>query len=255
MRTSLRTLVVIPTYNEAGNIVPLLHRVLAQHDQLEVLVIDDASPDGTAEAVQSVRAIEPRVHILRRAGKLGLGSAYLAGFRHALDCGFDAVFTMDGDQSHDPIYLVKMLDALLDHDVVIGSRYVRGGELKDWDLARRVLSRFANWYTRWLLDMPYHDLTSGYRGYRKGALESVEPFSIRQSGYAFLEEMVWRIHCAGLSIVEIPIIFTDRLTGTSKIESAEILKAAYHVMATALRRASKRGRTAFDTVRRSISAP
>jgi dolichol-phosphate mannosyltransferase len=248
-------LVVIPTYNEVGSIVPLLQRTLAQHDSLEVLVVDDASPDGTAEAVESLRAPEVRVHLLRRPGKLGLGSAYLAGFRHALDCGFDAVFTMDGDGSHDPIYLIKMLDALSSHDVVIGSRYVHGGKLYNWGWARRVLSRFANWYTRWLLNMPYRDVTSGYRGYRRDALERVDPFSIRQSGYAFLEEMVWRIHCAGLCVAEIPIVFTDRFTGASKIESVEILKAAHHVLATALRRRLNRLRTDPERSRRSILVP
>jgi dolichol-phosphate mannosyltransferase len=252
----LHTLVVIPTYNEAGNIVSLLHGVLAQQHGIEVLVVDDASSDGTAESVESVRMTEARVHLLRRPGKLGLGSAYLAGFRHALDRGFDAVFTMDGDWSHDPIYLGKMLDALSDHDVVIGSRYVRGGELKNWSLHRRALSRFANWYTRWLLRIPHRDVTSGYRGYRREALESVDPFSIRESGYSFLEEMIWRLHRAGLSITEIPIVFTDRCTGTSKIESSEILKAAYHVMTTALRRRrSSRARPEFEKARRGVSAP
>jgi len=247
----VRTLVIIPTYDEVDNIIPLVRGVLAQGPTIEVLVVDDGSPDGTGDRVEAFRAEHPHVHLIRRPRKLGLGTAYLAGFRFGLDRGFDALFTMDGDASHDPSSLNPMREALLTHDLVIGSRYVPGGDLINWSLFRRLLSRFANWYTKRLLALPQSDCTSGYRGYRRSVIESVDPFSIRASGYSFLEEMVWRVQRAGFSIVEVPIVFVDRARGTSKIETSEILKAAWHVLATALRRRSaKRPPVVPDACRR-----
>jgi len=231
----LRTLVVIPTYNEAGSIVALAEGVLVQDPGLDVLVVDDGSPDGTAEVVERVAAGEPRLSVLRRPGKLGLGSAYLAGFGHGLERGYDQIFTMDGDGSHDPAYLPAMLAALRDADMVIGSRYVPGGGIANWRLHRRVLSRFANAYTRLLLRLPLHDCTSGYRGYRREVLLGSDPSAVRSSGYSFLEEIVWRVYRAQFRIVEVPIVFTDRHFGASKIDRKEIFKAAWHVLATALR--------------------
>lgn len=231
-----RVLVVIPTYNEAGMIEALVAAVLREDPRLEVLVVDDASADGTGDLVEALGRTERRAHLLRRPGKLGLGSAYLAGFRFGLERGYDAIFTMDGDGSHDPKALPAMLFALERSDMVIGSRYVPGGGIANWKIHRRVLSAFANWYTRVLLRIPQRDCTSGYRGYRSGLLRAVDPFESRASGYSFLEEMVWKVHRRGFRVVEIPIVFVDRHLGMTKIELSEILKAAWHVLQHARRR-------------------
>jgi len=231
---ALRPLVVIPTYNEAENIVALAREVLAQDPSLVVLVIDDASPDGTGELVSEASSGEPRLRLLRRAGKLGLGSAYLAGNRHGLAHGHDWVFTMDGDGSHAPRHLRALLAATGACGLVIGSRYVPGGGIVNWPLRRRALSAFANFYTRTLLRLPVRDCTSGFRAHARQVLERVDPESIRGSGYSFLEEMVYRVHRAGFPIVEVPIVFQDRTAGASKISRGEIYRAAWHVLATAL---------------------
>ena len=230
-----RALVVIPTYNEAGNIVDLAERVLEQDPSLEVLVVDDASPDGTGDLVAERARSEPRLHLLRRAGKLGLGSAYLAGFRYALEQGHARVVTMDGDWSHQPRHLPSILAAMANHDLVIGSRYVPGGGVTRWALHRRLLSAFANAYTRTLLRLPVRDCTGGYRCYARETLEAVDPWSVRASGYSFLEEMVWRVHRRGFRIGEVPIVFECRHHGASKIDRSEIWRAAWHVLRTALR--------------------
>lgn len=231
-----RVLVVIPTYNEVGTIESLIAGVLRQDPRLDVLVVDDASADGTGDRVERLGRCEKRAHLLRRPGKTGLGSAYLAGFRFGLERGYDAVFTMDGDGSHDPKALPAMLSALDRSDMVIGSRYVPGGGIANWKIHRRLLSSFANWYTRLLLRIPQRDCTSGYRGYWSETLRAVDPFQTHASGYSFLEEMVWKVHCRGFHIVEIPIVFVDRHMGTTKIELSEILKAAWHVLRNVRRR-------------------
>jgi dolichol-phosphate mannosyltransferase len=231
----VRFLVVLPTYNEAENVLPLSRAVLDQDERIDVLVVDDASPDGTGDLVERAGESEPRLGLLRRAGKLGLGTAYLAGFRHGLERGYGWVLTMDCDFSHHPRYLPDLLAASADFDLVIGSRYVPGGGVANWPLHRRFLSSFANLYTRLLLRLPTRDCTSGFRCYRREVLEQVDPFGVRSSGYSFLEEMVWRVHRAGFSIGETPILFEDRRAGSSKISRAEIGRAALHVLATALR--------------------
>ena len=230
----MRFLVTLPTYNEAENVVPLVSEVLAQDPRIRVLVVDDASPDGTGDLVEALQADEPRLELLRRAGKLGLGTAYLAGFRHGLDHGFDAVLTMDCDFSHKPQYLPDLLAAAEEYDLVIGSRYVPGGGIANWPLHRRALSAWANFYTRMLLRVPVRDCTSGYRLYRREVLEGVNPFAVSSSGYSFLEEMVQRVHRAGFRIGETPILFEDRLRGQSKISRVEIIRAAFHVLRSAI---------------------
>jgi dolichol-phosphate mannosyltransferase len=232
----MRALAVLPTYNEAGNVLSITSAVLAQDPRLEVLVVDDASPDGTGDLVENARRDEPRLHLLRRAGKLGLGSAYLAGFRFGLDAGAELVLTMDCDGSHNPRYLPALLAASEQADLVIGSRYVTGGGVENWPLPRRLLSRFANFYTRTLLRVPVHDCTAGFRCYRRQVLETVDPFSVRGSGYSFLEEMVYRVHLHGFRIREVPILFEQRTHGVSKIDEREIYRAAWHVLVTALKR-------------------
>jgi len=238
----MRALVVLPTYNEAENVLPLGADVLAQDEQLDVLVVDDNSPDGTADLVEAARRDEPRLFLLRRPGKLGLGTAYLAGFRYALDREYERVLTMDCDYSHHPRYLPHMLEVAAETDLVIGSRYVAGGGVANWPLRRRLLSRFANLYTRLLLRVPVRDCTAGFRCYSREVLEAIDPFDVQASGYSFLEEMVWRVHHAGFRIREIPIVFEDRRLGTSKIDQAEIYRAARHVMLTAFKRPAARRR-------------
>ena len=230
-----RALVVLPTYNEAENVLSITRAVLAVDATLEVLVVDDASPDGTGDLVERERAQEPRLALLRRAGKLGLGTAYLAGFRFGIERGYDVVLTMDCDGSHHPRYLPALLAALKDHDMVIGSRYVPGGGIANWPWSRRALSSFANFYARLLLRLPVRDCTSGYRGYTREVLETADPFAIRSSGYSFLEEMAWRVARCGFRIGEVPIVFEQRTLGVSKIDSSEIYLAAWRVLALALR--------------------
>jgi dolichol-phosphate mannosyltransferase len=230
-----RALVILPTYNEAENVLPLAREIQDVHPALEILVVDDNSPDGTGDIVAEARTSQPRLHLLRRAGKQGLGTAYLAGFQYGFEHGFDYIFTMDGDRSHNPKYLPAMLEKLDDHDMVIGSRYVPGGGIENWPIHRRILSAFANSYTRFLLRITVHDCTSGYRGYRREVLETVDPFGVRSSGYSFLYEMAWRVSKLGFSIGEVPIVFEQRIAGDSKIDSSEIYFAAWRVLMTALR--------------------
>lgn len=231
-----RALVIVPTYEEAENVIPLCRQVLAARSGLEMLVVDDASPDGTGDRVAALARDEARLHLLRRPRKLGLGSAYQSGFRYALDGGYDLALTMDGDFSHHPRYLPSMLEAAEEADLVVGSRYVPGGGISNWSPRRRLLSRFANFYTRTLLRLPTRDCTAGFRCYRRQVLEQVEVFAIRTSGYSFLEEMIWRVHHAGFRIREIPIIFESRRHGNSKIDPREIHRAAFHVLRTTFRR-------------------
>lgn len=236
----MRSLVIVPTYNEAENVLRLTEEIFRQPlppgQSLDVLVVDDASPDGTGDIVARAAESDERIHLLRREGKLGLGTAYLAGFRYGLDGGFDRVLTMDCDFSHHPRYLPDLLAGMDDHDMMIGSRYIPGGGVADWPLHRRALSRFANVYTRVLLRVPVHDCTGGFRCYASEVLEAVDPFSIRSSGYSFLEEMVFRVHRARFRIGETPIVFEDRERGVSKINKSEIWRAAWHVLRASVAR-------------------
>ena len=234
-----RSLVVLPTYNEAENVEPMIREVLAAAEDLAVLVVDDGSPDGTADLVRRARAepdLTPRVHLIEREGKLGLGTAYLAGFRYGLEQGFERVLTMDCDFSHKPAYLPDLLAGMANHDMMIGSRYVPGGGIRNWPWHRKFLSGFANVYTRALLRLPVRDCTSGFRCYSREVLEKVDPFAVRSSGYSFLEEMVWRVQRKGFRIGEVPILFEDRERGQSKIDGSEIYRAAWHVLTTAFRK-------------------
>ena len=230
-----RILVILPTYDEAGNVLDLIRQVLSQDPRIDVLVVDDASPDGTANLVKEIRASEPRVHLLERPAKLGLGTAYLAGFRFGLDAGHSLIFTMDCDFSHNPSYLPRMITELAECDVVVGSRYIEGGGIENWPWYRLVLSKFANLYARTLLGLQIRDCTAGFRGYHREVLEVVDPFQVRSSGYSFLEEMAWRVTRFGFRMAEIPIVFEQRKAGSSKIESQEIYRAAWNVLITAFR--------------------
>lgn len=229
----MRVLVVLPTYNEADNISLLIPELLKL--PVEVCVVDDNSPDGTGRLADEWAAHEPRVHAVHRAGKLGLGTAYVAGFHYALEHAFDAALTMDADFSHHPKYIPAMLEKIKQVDLVIGSRYVPGGDVL-YPFHRRFLSKSANFVTRIVLGLKPKDCTAGFRLYRAQVLRTVPIDSIFSNGYSFLTEMLNYVQGYGFSIAEVPIIFEDRVRGQSKISSREITKAGYTVLRLTYRR-------------------
>lgn len=219
------SLVIIPTYNEAENLQALVPTVLDQ-GPFNVLVVDDSSPDGTGELADRLAGKNRgRMSVLHRPGKMGLASAYLQGFRYGLNHRYNRLFQMDADFSHDPMSLAALRTALDKADVVLGSRYVPGGATVQWPLRRKLLSKWASRYARIVLGLPYRDLTSGYKGFRRDALETLPLRSIRSEGYAFQIEMTYRCHQLGLQIVEVPITFRDRRVGQSKISRRIIMEA------------------------------
>ncbi len=221
--------VVVPTYNEVENIGQLIPRIL-ERPRFRVLVVDDASPDGTSAAVRALAADEPRVSLLSRAGKLGLGSAYVAGFRRALADGAEFIFEMDADFSHDPRYLPELLAAVEQGaDLAIGSRYVAGGGTTDWGLIRRLISRGGNIYAGLILQLPIADATGGFRCYRRRVLEGLDLDAVHSNGYAFQIELAYRARRAGFRIVEVPIIFPDRRVGKSKMSRRIVAEALVNV--------------------------
>jgi dolichol-phosphate mannosyltransferase len=222
----VETLIIIPTYNERDNIAEMLGRLLALPCGLEVLVVDDRSPDGTADIVREWTAREPRVHLLERPGKLGLGSAYRDGFRFALERGAQYVFEMDADFSHDPAAIPRFLEAIHDVDVVLGSRYLDGKvTVVNWPLSRLFLSYGANLYSRLVTGLPVHDATGGFKCFRRRALEAVRLDRVASDGYAFQIEMSFKCWKKGMRIREIPIVFTDRRAGVSKMSRRIIWEA------------------------------
>ena len=225
-----RALVIVPTYNERENIARLTETVLAQDPRLEILVVDDGSPDGTGEVVDGIIATNPRVHILRRAKKLGLGTAYVAGFRWALERKYDFIFEMDADFSHDPAHLPDFLRAVETTDLVLGSRY-RNGKVTvvNWPIARLILSYFANVYARAVTGLPVWDATGGFKCFRRGVLEAIDLSKVRSNGYAFQIEMSFRAWKRGFRIVEIPIVFVDRTEGQSKMSNSIVREAVWMV--------------------------
>lgn len=225
----MEKLVIIPTYNERENIVALLEQLLALPHELEVLVVDDNSPDGTADLVEGMKAREPRIHLMRRPGKLGLGSAYRDGFRYALDHGAEYIFEMDADFSHDPDAIGDFLVAAQDADVVLGSRYLNGVRVVNWPLNRLILSRSANVYTRIVTGLPVYDATGGFKCFRRRALEGIRLDRVRSDGYAFQIEVSFKCWKRGFRIKEIPIVFVDRRAGVSKMNRRIIWEAAWMV--------------------------
>ncbi|MDI6757676.1 MAG: polyprenol monophosphomannose synthase [Endomicrobiia bacterium] len=221
----MRCLAIIPTYNEKENIAGIIERIIALGAGFDILVIDDGSPDGTGDVVAAISELNPSVKLLRRPGKVGLASAYITGFGYALDRGYDAVFTMDADFSHNPDYMPKMLDKLSDSDYVVGSRYVAGGGTRGWPLRRKIISRFGNIYARAVTDIGVRDLTSGFACIKTEVLRSVGISDIKTEGYGFLIEMKYRSSRAGFKVSEYPIIFTDRAAGKSKISKSIIFEA------------------------------
>ena len=222
----VRTVVVLPTYNEAENIVGFLRAVRQAVPEADVLVVDDNSPDGTAALAEETASELGRIKVLRRPGKLGLGAAYRDGFTTAFDEGYEAVVSMDSDYSHDPEVIPTMLRLLGDGaDIVIGSRYVPGGATVDWPMHRRVLSKWGNRYTAAVLRLPVSDCTSGFRAYRADALRAINPATTTAEGYAFLTELVRKLIANGATVVETPIVFRDRRFGTSKMSGRIIAES------------------------------
>jgi dolichol-phosphate mannosyltransferase len=221
-----RTIAIVPTYNESENLSRLIPTLLNQSPSLEVLVVDDASPDGTGEAAESLAERTDRVQVMHRAGKLGLGTAYLAGFRYALDHGYDCVVQMDADFSHRPEDMPRLLEAARSTDLVIGSRNVAGGRVEDWSLLRQFVSRGGSFYARTLLKLPIRDCTSGFKCWRREALQALDLASVASNGYGFQVEMNYLCHRAGFRIVEVPIVFPDRTAGRSKMSLKICLEAA-----------------------------
>jgi dolichol-phosphate mannosyltransferase len=221
-----RVLVVIPTYNEKDNVRIIVDRVRRSAPAVDILVADDNSPDGTGEIADELAAGDPQVHVLHRPGKQGLGAAYIAGFGWARERGYDAVVEMDADGSHAPEELPRLLDAARDADVVIGSRWVRGGKTLNWPAHRLLLSRGASLYTRLALGLPVRDATAGYRVYRLPVLDKIEVDTVESQGYCFQIDLGWRSYRSGFRIVEVPITFAERERGASKM-SSNIVREAF----------------------------
>ena len=225
----MKAFVVIPTYNEKENVRALTTAVLAQHPGLQVLFVDDNSPDGTGKIIDEMVADSDRVHVLHRSGKLGLGSAYREGFKAALAMGADYLLEMDADFSHDPATLPLFLSAIMENDLVIGSRYLNGVSVVNWPIRRLILSYFASVYTRFVTGLQVRDCTSGFKCFRRSAIESIDLSRVTSDGYSFQIEMNYRCMEKGLRISEIPIIFIDRHAGSSKMSGSIVREAVFMV--------------------------
>ncbi len=228
----MKTLIIIPTYNELENLRPILNEIFSFAPLTDVLIVDDNSPDGTGKLADEISAENPQVHLLHRSGKLGLGTAYIAGFKYAIEHGYDAAFEMDADFSHDPRYLPDFLKAIEDADLVIGSRYIPGGSTPNWSFTRRMISGCGNIFARFMLGIPVHDCTAGYRCYRREVLQSIDLDTIQSQGYAFQVELAYRVMRQGFKIVETPIVFMDRRVGKSKMSRAIVIEAFTYVLRT-----------------------
>ena len=224
-----RGLVVLPTFNERESLGKIVPRILEQDDRLDVLVVDDASPDGTGELAEELAGRSDRIFVLHRSGKLGLGSAYLAGFREGLERGYDVLFEMDSDLSHDPAYLSDFLSAIESHDVVVGSRYLRGVNVVNWPMSRLLLSYAANKYARWVTGLRLTDSTAGFKCFRREVLEAIDFDRVASTGYAFQIEMNFRAWKGGFDIAEIPIVFVERHEGESKMSGGIVREAIWRV--------------------------
>ncbi|WP_234354189.1 polyprenol monophosphomannose synthase [Janibacter massiliensis] len=224
-----RAVVLVPTYNERENLPLIIERVRAAVPWLDVLVLDDNSPDGTGEVADEIAATDRQVHVLHRPGKQGLGAAYLAGFAWAAERGYDAMIEMDADGSHRPEHLPAMLDAATTADLVIGSRWVKGGETVNWPLSRQLISRGGSLYTRLLLGVPVHDCTAGFRVYRATALEKMALSDVASAGYCFQIDLTRRALDRGLTVVEVPISFVEREIGDSKMNGDIVREAMVRV--------------------------
>jgi len=218
-------LIVIPTYNEIANLEPLLNSVLGHVPAAHVLIVDDNSPDGTGRRADEIAATDARVHVLHRAGKEGLGRAYVAGLGWGVERGYDRIVQMDADFSHDPASVPDLLEASKKYDLVLGSRYVPGGGTENWGLVRRILSRGGSLYARMILGLPQNDLTGGFKCWRREVLAAIDLSSVRSDGYSFQIEMTYRAVLKGFSVVEVPIRFVDRVDGVSKMSKRIVIEA------------------------------
>jgi dolichol-phosphate mannosyltransferase len=225
--------VIVPTYNERENLAPLVAAVRSELDRLgadhTVLVVDDSSPDGTGAVADQLAGDDPRVAVLHRPQKRGLGPAYIAGFQRALEAGAQLIVEMDADFSHDPSYLPRMLEAAGRADLVLGSRYVEGGGILNWGRGRRIVSRGGSWYARTFLGVPVSDLTGGFKCFRRDVLEAIDLDQVRSHGYAFQVELTYRALRMGFRVEEVPIVFTERRVGQSKMTRQIVLEAAWMV--------------------------
>ncbi len=225
----MKALVIIPTYNEKDNIIPLINSILEKDEELEILTIDDNSPDGTGDIVEKLTEEHPRLHLIRRERKMGLGSAYITGFKYALGKEYGYIFEMDGDFSHDPRVLPTMLNEIQHNDLVIGSRYVPGGSVLNWPIRRLLLSYIASLYVRTITGMPIKDPTSGFVCYRREVLEALDLNKIMSDGYSFQVEVKYRLWLRKYRFKEVPIIFNDRVSGKSKMSRKIVYEAIWMI--------------------------
>ncbi len=223
-------LIIITTYNESENLPLLLDAIFELQPEVQILVVDDNSPDGTGEIADGLAADDERVHVLHREGQQGLGTAYIAGFRWALERDYQRVFEMDADFSHQPKYLKDFLKASEQADLVLGCRYIKGGGTEGWGPLRQLISRGGNLYARAVLWLPFHDLTGGFKCFRREVLESINLDTIRSTGYAFQIELSYRAHKRGFTIAEVPIVFPDRTRGESKMSGSIVHEAMLNVI-------------------------
>lgn len=220
-----KSLVIIPTYNELENLPKLIPAVLSQDESIHILIVDDGSPDGTGKYVKEEMKKNDRIHILEREKKMGLGTAYIAGFKYALQNNYDFIFEMDADFSHDPNELKNFLIAIQENDLVLGSRYIYGVRVLNWPMARLLLSFFASVYTRIITGMPIKDATGGFKCFRRKVLEAIDLDKVKSNGYSFQIEMTFKAYSKGFKVIEIPIVFIDRVKGKSKM-SKKIVREA-----------------------------
>ena len=224
-----RSLIIIPTYNELENIRRMIPDILGRYDDVDILIVDDGSPDGTGVFVEQLTHESERIKLIKRPDKMGLGTAYIEGFKYALQNGYDYIFEMDADYSHDPKEIGNFLKAIKNYDLVLGSRYKTGVNVINWPMRRLLLSYFANSYTRFVTGLPVRDATGGFKCFRRKVLESIDLDSIKSNGYAFQIEMTFKAYKKGFKIIEIPIIFIDRFHGTSKMSKKIVREAVLMV--------------------------
>lgn len=226
-----RIVVIIPTFNELTTITPIVTRVRSSVPEAHVLIADDNSPDGTGKVADELAAADDRVHVMHRLGKEGLGAAYLAGFAWALQEGYDVVVEMDADGSHQPEQLPRLLDALRNADLVLGSRWVPGGRTENWPKSRQFISKGGSAYTRFMLGVPIHDATGGYRAFRADTLRKLDLHEVASQGYCFQIDLAWRALQRGLRVREVPITFVERTSGASKMSRKIVVEALWRVTA------------------------
>ena len=224
-----KVLVIIPTYNELDNLPKLIPAVLSKDENIDVLIVDDNSPDGTADYVRDEAEKNPRIKLIKRNGKMGLGTAYITGFKYALENSYDYIFEMDADFSHNPGEIPNFLNALKDYDLVLGSRYIEGVNVVNWPMRRLMLSKFANIYSSFITGMSIKDATGGYKAFRKEVLQAINLDEIKSNGYSFQIEMTFKAWKKGFKIKEISIVFVDRVKGSSKMSKKIVREAIFMV--------------------------